>query len=211
MRFSKLAAAALVGVAALGLSACATGLNTEVTRYQAMPAPQGQTFTVIPGEGMARMGGLEFQRYAGIVAQQLAARGFQPATDPKAATMVVQLGYNVDHGHQVIDPDPFGGPFGGPFFRPRFGFYSPFYYGWGDPFMGDSLLDSHVEYGGEVDMHIRAAGTGQPLFDGRAQARAGTNRLDRVLPPLIEALFTGFPGQNGENVRITIPAHPAHA
>jgi hypothetical protein len=77
--------------------------------------------------------------------------------------------------------------------------------------MGDAFLDSHVEYGGEVDMHIRAAGTGQPLFDGRAQARAGTNRLDRVLPPLIEALFTGFPGQNGENVRITIPAHPAHA
>jgi hypothetical protein len=176
-----------------------------------MPAPQGQSFTVVPGEGMAKMGGLEFQRYAGIVAQQLAARGFQPATDPKAATMVVQLGYSVDHGHQVIDPDPFGGPFGGPFYRPRFGFYSPFYYGWGDPFMGDAFLDSHVEYGGEVDMHIRAAGTGQPLFDGRAQARAGTNRLDRVLPPLIEALFTGFPGQNGENVRITIPEHPAHA
>jgi hypothetical protein len=166
MRISTLAAAALVGVAALSLSACATGLNTEVTRYQAMPAPQGQTFTVIPGEGMAKMGGLEFQRYAGLVAQQLAARGFQPSTDPKAATMVVHLGYNVDHGHQVIDPDPFGGPFGGPFFRPRFGFYSPFYYGWGDPFMGDSFLDSHTEYGGEVDMHIRAVGSGQPLFDG---------------------------------------------
>ena len=206
MRISKLAAAALAGIAAIGLSACAEQLDTEVTRYQAMPAPQGQTFAVVPGEGMARMGGLEFQRYAGIVAQQLAARGFQPAADPRSATMIVHLGYNVDHGHQVYDPDPFGGPFGGPMFGPRFGFYSPFYYGWNDPFWGDSFLDSHVEYGGEVDMHIRAAGTGQALFDGRAQARAGTNRLDRVLPPLIEALFTGFPGRNGEDVRITIPA-----
>lgn len=206
MRILKSAVVALVGIAAISLSACAAGLNTEVTRYQAMPSPQGQSFTVVPGEGMAKMGGLEFQRYAGIVAQQLAARGFQAAPDPKAATMIVQLGYTVDHGHQVIDPDPFAGPFGGGFFGPRFGFYSPFYYGWDDPFAGDGFVDSHTEYGGEVDMHIRAAGTGQALFDGRALARAGTNRLDRVLPPLIEALFTGFPGQNGENVRITIPA-----
>lgn len=206
MRISKMATAAFIAVSALGLSACATGLSTEVTRYQAMPAPQGQTFTVVPGEGMAKMGGLEFERYAGIVAQQLAARGFQPAADPKAATMIVQLGYNVDHGHQVYDPDPFGGPFGGAMFGPRFGFYSPFYYGWNDPFWGEDTFDSHVEYGGEVDMHIRAAATGQPLFDGRALARSGTNRLDRVLPPLIEALFTGFPGRNGEDVRITIPA-----
>src|SRR3569623_2512282 len=102
MRISTLAAAALVSVAALSLSACATGLDTEVTRYQAMPAPQGQSFTVVPGEGMAKMGGLEFQRYAGFVAQQLAARGFQPEAGQKAATMVVQLGYDVDHGHQVI-------------------------------------------------------------------------------------------------------------
>ncbi len=41
--------------------------------------PQGQTFTVVPIGGMATTGGLEFQRYAGIVAQQLQARGYQPA------------------------------------------------------------------------------------------------------------------------------------
>lgn len=205
MRISKLAAAAAVAIAAVGLSACATNFNTEVTRYQAMPAPQGQTFVVVPGEGMAAAGGLEFQRYAGIVAQQLAARGYRPSADPKSADMVVHLGYNIDHGHRVYQSDPFGGPFGGSLFYPRFGFYSPFYYGWGDPFWGDDYLDSYVEYQGEVDMHIRGA-EGQPLFDGRALARAGSNRLDRVLPPLIEALFTGFPGRNGEDVRITIPA-----
>ena len=38
MRISKLAAAAFLGVAALGLSACANTLSTEVSRYQAMPA-----------------------------------------------------------------------------------------------------------------------------------------------------------------------------
>ena len=52
MSIRKLAAAALIGVAALGVSACATGLPAEVTRYSAMPAPQGQTFYVVPGAGV---------------------------------------------------------------------------------------------------------------------------------------------------------------
>jgi hypothetical protein len=207
MRISKLAAAALLGVAALGLNACANSLDTEVSRYQAMPAPQGQTFIVVPGDGMAANGGLEFQRYA-------AARGYTPATDPKSASMVVQFGYGVDRGQVRYVDDPFGyggygsrfyDPFYNPFYYPRYGFRSPFYYGWDDPFWYGRGMDSYVEYHGQIDLHIRSSGTHQPLFDGRAQARSTTNRLDVVLPSLIEAMFTGFPGRSGENVKITIP------
>src|SRR4051795_11228853 len=120
MRISKLAAAAVLGVATLGLSACANTLNTEVSRYQAMPAPQGQTFVVVPGEGMAANGGLEFQRYAGIVAQQLQARGYTPAASPQSASMTVQLGYGVDAGQTRVVQDPF--------YRSRYG-YGGFGYG----------------------------------------------------------------------------------
>jgi hypothetical protein len=193
-----------------------------VTRYQAMPAPQGQTFSVVPGEGMARVGGLEFQRYAAIVAQQLAARGYQPASAGQTANMIVHLGYGVDHGqvHIVSDPFRYGGygPYGfggyyGRGFYPRFGYRgSPFYYGWDDPFWFGGYgggIDSYVEYHSQLDLHIRQAGSNAPLFDGRAQARSSTNRLDAVLPSLIEAMFTGFPGQSGETVKITIPSHPA--
>ena len=51
-------------------------------------------------------------------------------------------------------------------------------------------------------------GTNEPLFDGRAQARSQTNRLDVVVPSLVEAMFTGFPGRSGETVKITIPTRP---
>ena len=98
MRIKKFAAAAVLGVAALGLSACAESITSTVSRYQAMPAPQGQTFVVVPGGGMAANGGLEFQRYAGLVAQQLQARGYAPAASADSANMVVQLGYGVDRG-----------------------------------------------------------------------------------------------------------------
>ena len=158
MRIRKIAAAIALGTAATALSACAQTITSTVSRYQAMPAPQGQTFYVVPDGGMARNGGLEFQRYAGIVAQQLEARGYRPASDAQSANMIVQFGYGVDHG--------------------------------------------------QIDLHIRAAGTNQPLFDGRAQARSQTNRLDVLVPSLVEALFTGFPGRSGEVVKITVPRVP---
>lgn len=220
MRIRKISAAIALGVAALGLSACATSLNTRVTRYQAMPPAQGQTFIVVPGEGMARNGGLEFQRYASLVAQQLAARGYTPATSTQGANMIVQLGYGVDAGQVRYTSDPFYGGFGryggfGPwgynhFYYPHFGYWgSPFYYGWNDPFWYGGGIDSYVEYHSQVDLHIRQAATNAPLFDGRAQARSSTNRLDAVVPSLVEALFTGFPGRSGETVKITIPPRPA--
>ncbi|HEX3675796.1 MAG TPA: DUF4136 domain-containing protein [Sphingomicrobium sp.] len=207
MRISRLAAAAVLGIAALGMSACADTITSTVSRYQAMPAPQGQTFAIVPGGGMAANGGLEFERYAALVAQQLQARGYVPATGAQSANMVVQLGYEVGHGQVRYVADPFYDPFFGPFYRPRFGWGGGYFWGWNDPFWyGD--VDSFVEYHSEVELHIRAAGTNQPLFDGRAQARSGTNRLDIVIPSLVDALFTGFPGRSGEVVKITIPTRP---
>ena len=216
MRIRRLSAALALGVAVIGLSACAEQISTTVSRYQAMPAPQGQTFYVVPAGGMAANGGLEFQRYAALVASQLQARGFQPATSPSSANMIVQFGYGIDRGQVRYVEDPFyrsryayggygGFGWGSPFYRPRWGWGGGYYRGWDDPFWYGGGVDSYVEYHVQVDLHIRAAGTNAPLFDGRAQARSETNRLDIVIPSLVDAMFTGFPGRNGEVVKITIP------
>jgi hypothetical protein len=218
MRIRQFAAAIALGAAAVALSACAQTINTTVSRYQAMPAPQGQTFYVVPDGGMAVNGGLEFQRYAGLVAQQLAARGYRPAQDAQSANMIVQFGYGIDHGQVRYVSEPYAGPFGAygvglygarwGWHRPRFGWgfggglYS---WGWDDPFWYGGGIDSYVEYHSQVQLHIRQAGTNAPLFDGRVQARSATNRLDVVVPSLVDAMFTGFPGRSGEVVKITIP------
>jgi hypothetical protein len=219
MRITKFAAAIALGISAIGLSACAESLNTVVSRYQAMPAPQGQTFFVVAGDGMAANGGLEFQRYAGLVAQQLQARGYTPAVSPQKASMVVQLGYGVDAGQTRVVEDPFYrsrfgyGGFYDPFYYPRFGRGWGYSFGWDDPFWygGGGGISSYVEYHSQIDLHIRAAGTNQPLFDGRAQARSQTNRLEIVVPSLVDAMFAGFPGRSGETVKITIPTRQAAA
>jgi hypothetical protein len=220
MRINKIGAAILLGASVLGLSACASGFSTRVSRYQAMPAPQGQSFYVVPGMGEAQGGGLEFSRYANMVTNAMVAQGYQPATSPQAATMIVQLGYGVDSGKTRIVEDPFArgfhdpfsrGFYGRPYYWSRYGYYgryrSPFYYGWDDPFWygGGSSIRSYVEYQSRIDLDIRRRVDNASLFEGKALARSTTDNLGVLVPNLIEAMFTGFPGRSGETVRITVP------
>ena len=57
-------------------------------------------------------------------------------------------------------------------------------------------------------MDIKRTADGQALFEGTAQARSRTNELPVLVPNLVEAMFTNFPGRSGETVRITVPNPP---
>lgn len=235
MRMRKIAAAALLGAGALGVSGCATGLPAKVTRYSAMPIPQGQSFYVVPANG-ARPD-LAFNRYAAQIAQQLEAKGYRPAGAPNVADMLVKVSYGVDQGTReyTVDPmarsmyyDPFyrgmydpyfGGFYGRPYYS-RYGYYgarSPFYWGWNDPYWyyspyagyGSAFREpirDYVVYRSELDLDIVRRTDNAPLFNGKAMARSQTDELGVLVPNLVEAMFTNFPGRNGETVKITVPA-----
>ena len=231
MGIRNLAGAALLGVAALGLSGCATGLPTKVTRYSAA-IPQGQTFYVVPGPGV--QAGLQFNGFAALVAQQMEAKGYRPAAAPGVADMLVQVSYNVDQGTTEYSVDPFArshyySPFYRGFYDPFYGGYygrpywsrygyrglrSPFYWGWDDPFwynspysgFGPDPIRSYTMYKSHLDLDIVRRVDNYELFDGRAAARSQTDELGTLVPNLIEAMFTNFPGTNGETVKITVPA-----
>ena len=234
--FKKLGAAIMVGAASLMLTACATGLPTKVTRYSAMPIPTGQTFSVVPAQGQP--GGLQFDTYAAMVAQQLQAKGYAPAASPQSADMLVKLDFGVDEGKtEYVAQRPFGpnryrwGPYGwsyrDPFYDPFWGIHygrpywsayarDPFYYGWDDPFWYASpyagyggfgpRIREYTRYQSHLDMKIVRRADDAALFEGHVQARSQTDELARLVPNLIQAMFTGFPGRNGETVRITVPA-----
>ena len=239
--FRNFGAAILLGASVLAVGGCAASLPTKVTRFQALPAAQGQTFAVVPGMGAAQSGGLEFQQYGQLVAQQLSARGYRQVAVPSQAQYIVQLGYGVDEGRQQIveqpfassrsrlyDPfyrgyygnrfgyggrfDPYWGVYGGRPYFSRYGYgygglASPFYYGWDDPsWFGDNQVRVYTEYRSNLEMDIRDRATNQSLFEGKAVARSATDELSTLVPNLVEAMFTGFPGKSGETVRITVPA-----
>ena len=204
--------------ALLALCGCATGLPTQVSRYQAMPAPAGQTFAIQAADPEDR-GGLEFSRYADLVRRHMIAQGYSEAASPSQASLIVSLDYGVDDGRQQVVTYPssrFGRGFGyGGFgYRPywsRFGGYgrlrSPFYYGWDDPFWWRGYgeeIDVYTVYTSHLDMDIRRAADGESVFEGTARARSRTDELGVLVPNLVEAMFTGFPGNSGETVKITV-------
>ncbi|WP_114954910.1 DUF4136 domain-containing protein [Sphingosinicella terrae] len=212
MSFKKKMLALTAPVAALALSACATGFPAQVQRFQAMPAPQGQTFVIQPADP-ERRGSLEFSQYADLVRRNLIEMGYAEAASAEGATMVVTLDYGVDDGRErvVARPDPFGYGFGYRPYYSRFGYFGhrrhPFYWGWHDPFMfggGGYDIDSYTLYTSFLDMDIRRTADGQALFEGLAQARSRSNALPALVPNLVEAMFTNFPGNSGETVRITV-------
>ena len=245
MRLMKLLSAAALGAAALSLGACASGLDTRVTRFQQAALIPGQTFYVVPREGTASPG---FYRYASIVSQQLEAKGFRPAGAPNIADMLVRIDFGVDAGKTEYVRDPFFntpggfgygrygygyGGYGG--FDPFWGVYTnrpyyspygrlPYYYGWNDPFWygssyyggpygaygrrGYGMYDRYTVYKSYLDMDIVQRANNAPLFEGHAKARSSTDELDSLVPNLIQAMFTGFPGRNGETVKITVPPAP---
>ena len=53
-------------------------------------------------------------------------------------------------------------------------------------------------------MVIERSSDGKHVFEGKAKARSLDDALPRLVPNLVEALFTNFPGQSGEEVKITI-------
>ena len=219
----KLINAAVASAALLGLTGCAsTGFPAQVSRFQAMPAPTGESFYIVPMD-QADAGGLEFSRYAAMVASELAEEGYVAAPSRDAATMLVQVGYDVDDGRQRIVRDPFGPRLGVGFGIGRFGYYDPFYrrslysrhryygprlgyaFGWDDPFWyGRSGIRSYDEYRSRLEVDIRRTADNQAIFEGTALARSRTDNLGVLVPNLIEAMFTDFPGRNGETVRITV-------
>ncbi len=199
--------------ALLTLGGCMTGLPTQVQRFQAMPAPQGQSFVIQPAD-RENEGGLEFGQYAELVRRHLVALGYSEARAPADASFVVTLDYGVDNGRDRVAyyPSPFR--YSGFGYRPyysRFGYFgrhrSPFFWGFHDPFWGDPFYDDvqvYTIYTAYFDMDIRRTSDGQSLFEGVAQARSRTDELPVLVPNLVEAMFTGFPGNSGETVRITV-------
>ena len=204
-------AAPLAALATLG--ACTTpGFRTEVSRFNAMPeAAQGQTF-FITSDDPKLAGGIEFGQYADMLAQEMAAEGFVPAASADSADLIVNMAYTMDKGevklYRDYDPFYFGMGFGGwgyPSYYGRRHARLRYMYGWNDPWLfGPSRTESVTIFTTQLDVRIDRRGDGTRLFEGKAMARSNTNALQKVVPNLVTAMFTDFPGNNGETVKITV-------
>lgn len=216
-RFKNIGLFAAPALALVALSGCATSFKADVARFQQLPAPAGQSFTIVADDPRLS-GGLEFSHYADLVGQRLSQTGYVPASDPARADLIVRVAYDVDNGREKVRSTGFaGGPYGGfgggwgggwgwggaRWGRPwGYGFYDPWLFG---PGGGFNDVSSYTVYTSDLSMKIDRAADNRRLFEGRASAQSLSNKLTYLVPNLIDVMFTDFPGQNGENVKITLP------
>lgn len=207
----RLLKAAAVPLMLATLAGCATSFRSDVTRFSTqLPAPQGQTFAIV-ADDPALAGGLEFSQYAELVAAELAGLGYTPAASPDNATLLVRFDYGVDNGREKIRTtgfyDPFYSSWYGYYPRSRFyrsRFHGPWGFGFYDPWFGGPEVRSYTVYNSDIELKIDNQATGERLFEGRAEALSTSDRLQYLVPNLVEAMFTDFPGNSGETLRISI-------
>ncbi|WP_017666990.1 DUF4136 domain-containing protein [Sandarakinorhabdus sp. AAP62] len=204
---------------ALALSACAAPFEARVARFQQLPPPSGTSFVIEPRD-KENAGGLEFATYANLVRQKLIAAGYQEAASADAASLTVQLDYNVSAPREKVQSRP-GLGWGG--WGPGLG-WGPYWGrgwgwgGWGGGFGGgwggwgggwNNDVYSVTNYNTVVAMRINRNADKQSVFEGRAETVSNSNNLTRLVPNLVTAMFTNFPGSSGETVRVRFdPAKP---
>lgn len=176
------------------LAGCATPFQARVQSFQALPEVQGKTFRVEPQR--AAEGGLEFQSYAVLVAEQLRLNGFAPAQEGAESEFLVLLDYGAGQPRERLATRP-GSSFGWGWYSQPWR-YSPRWWGsYYDPFWGPGWNDdvySYTIYPSWVSVQIVRASDKVSVFEGRADTVSRVNDLPSTIPQLVEALFQDFPG-----------------
>ena len=205
----------VMGIVGL-VSACSSTFKSDVSRFHELPKPRGESVMIVPSDP-AKVASLEFASYANIVGSYLAQQGYVPAGDGKA-DLIVELDYSVDDGKVFVRSSPSGFSFGygygygyfshyyySHWYRPLwyYGYYPYSYYGYGGRFNSD--VRSYVKYTRRLNMTIRPNVDGaKNLFEGKVESTGRSNNLTALMPHMVQALFTNFPGVSGTTVKVVI-------
>lgn len=203
------------GLMLLLLAACASQIKSDVSRFHRMPAPQGESFRVVAADPK-KQDSLEFATYAQYVAAEMVKQGYRQADNGAAASLEVRVDYAVSPGREKIATRP-GMTYSPYYYSWRHRAFYPYAWGPYDPFWGpynDNEVYSYTVYTRQLSMDIVRPGSGEngagavPLFEGRVESVGKGNNLPEVMPYLVQAMFTDFPGTSGvtKQVRIDLPS-----
>ncbi|TFU05727.1 DUF4136 domain-containing protein [Polymorphobacter arshaanensis] len=206
----------LFAVASLTLvSACAPTFTAQVARFQVLPPPTGQSFTIEPLDP-AKVGSIEFATFAGYVRRGLIDAGFVEAPTPTNATLIAKFDYNVMQGPTQINSTPGWGPacggwgcgaWGAGAGWGRYGGWGG-WGGWGGGWAAPQIYSTDT-WNAWTELHIDRAADKTSLFEGRAQTNSTQSAVTFLVPNLVRALFTDFPGVSGQTTTVTFdPTRP---
>lgn len=191
----------LILVLVLMLGACTTPVvRTDVTRFHTLGVnPPPGSFTIVPDQN--QVGSLEFQDYASQLAAALTVRGWRPVPPGQGrADVQVGLHWGVGPANTVTWQSP-SSVYTGMGWGPRSAWYGG---GFTDPFPYWETR-SATTFPRWLAVEMREAGSNRMVFEGRAVAEGTRREIAPVMPYLIQALMTGFPGSSGTTIRVDVP------
>lgn len=186
-------------MSALLVSGCASTLSARVTSYQQWPAnAQGATYRIVPDQ--KQVNNLEFQSIADMIRASIGptglveARSGQPRFD-------VHINYDNPMTQALVQRynDPY--LYDGWGFGPSFGGYYGGYRGWGGGiFLSPSTYAEPVNvYKNTLTVIINDnQNKGTEVYRSSAVNVSSSDNLFQAMPYLAQAVFDGFPGNNGQ-------------
>lgn len=158
-----------------------------------------------------------------MVGEELGKFGYKPAVKSEKADLIVELDYGIESKERAeYNPFYFGLGFYGSNFYGSLGtryYYNSFYpYSHHSPFYSPWRHSSSFFYGGfqndiiisrvfnrQLIMNITENNAeAKRLYEGKVRSRGNSAKLSRIMPYMIKAIFSGFPGISGEGERISI-------
>lgn len=191
---------------ALWLAGCASTLRTEVTTFQQDAAGlAGQRFAIVPGTGQADS--LEFASQAREVADALRGRGLV-ADDAPVADAPLAVRIRPSSAPTIAGPSGGSGSSvgvgvsGGGFSTRSLGVGI----GIGFPIGGTSqAATSRYRHELRVEIDRRGGSGAARVFEGAAVAESDSAAIAPLVPALVRALFTDFPGSAGTTRVVEVP------
>lgn len=193
----------LISVLGLMAAACARSVTSDVARFHQLPRPAGETIAIVPKDA-AKEGSLEFAQYAGLIQGRLVGIGYQVA-DPGSADIVVSMDFSISEGSEKLRSRP--GAFSYYNYYGPYGFHRLSHFGYGGlgyPYGGNNEVYSVTEYSRNLEMDMVDRASGKNVFEGRVESVGRDKRLPEVMPYLVDAMFTNFPGESGVTKRVSI-------
>src|SRR5438105_387209 len=188
------AAWSLGTLVALGGCAAMHELSNDVSTYSQWPAerkPSTYAFERLPSQ-MANAEGQQILEDS--ARRSLESAGFVPASDPKSADYVVQVGARLSVSERSLYDDPFW--WHGGLYHPRY--FGHFRRGYGYGFAGYGMFSPIYER--EVAILIRDRKTGTPLYEACATNDGYSSSMNSLLSAMFEAAMKDFPN-SGINPR----------
>lgn len=209
------ACAALLALAALLLSGCASTIRSEISAVNKLPPDlKDKTFEVARYKGQE--GNLEFDHYAELISAELAAKGLRRAP-AGGADLLVFLRYTYEQRTEFI-PTPLWGPTGfvggttvivngRPVFVPTYS--TPMY---GVTGMGYAPATVNRRSLG-LDIVDKNSTQEKPnkLYEANVFSEGYSGTLMQVMPVMIRALFTDWPGPPVRSDIVSLPLQPKAA